>query len=332
MVVAGNDRILASHIDPTETRVNARRASNRNRHVVLALLTALGGVSTSDAEEQRARPPEFTDEDREPFFEDAFDSLVGQRPTATAASVAEADARPQVASEASVAWADLIAPDVLETEIKRQAGRLGKATRSATTYKAGGYRDGTDSLGVLATLFAVTAEHDGRPRWRDVAAGLRTLLAESYEAADAGTAEAHQIAAARAADLSDLIRGGRPDVPPPAEASDWSEFASRSNVMRRMEAAEKERLGQWVTSERAMRRNAEDARHEAQVLAALAEAILRPAADDFDDADYQAFARQLRDASVDLAAAAEAEDQAAAAKAMTAVSRSCVDCHAGYRG
>ncbi len=299
----------------------------------LVFLTVLLLCQAIQAEPPRARPPEFTDEDRAPFFENAFDALVGERPAPSKRSASEAiAAKPASDAPATVAWADLISADALETEIKRQASALAKATRSASAYKAGGYRGAADSLGMLATLFAVTAEHGGQPRWRDTAAELRTYLAAAYEAADDNTDKAHQAAATAAGDLTDLVRGGRPNVPPPTDAVDWSGLASRSALMRRMESAEQERLGQWVASERSLRRNAEDSRHEAEVLAALAEAILRPEADDFDDPDYQAFARQLREASVDLAAAADSEDHAAATRAMTAVSRSCVDCHADYRG
>lgn len=311
----------------------------RGIRLLLVLMTLVGGsfaASAVDSRAQevgpRAQPPEFTDEDRAVFFDNAFDRLHGDRPQATAARVAATTQERGSSSQASIVWADLIAADVLETEIKRQATELNNATRSTSAFKAGGFRDAADSLGILATLFAVTAQHDRQPRWRDVAASLRDELAEASEAADTATDEAHSIAEGWARDLSDLIRGARPDVPPPAEAIDWSELASRSTLMRRMEAAEQERLGKWTASQRELRRNAEDARHEAQVLAALAEAIVQPEAYDYEDADYRAFAQQLREASVELAAAAEAEDQAAATRAMNDVSRSCVDCHAAYRG
>lgn len=285
---------------------------------------------TDAAEPPRARPPVFTAEDRAAFFDDGFATLVGERPTArTAVANTPSTTAP---AKANVRWSDLIAADTLETEIKRQSSRLAKTVRSSSSFKAGGYRDASDALAVLATLFAVTAEHDNQPRWADTAESLRTLLTGAAETTDAATDAALQLATKRARDFEDLVRGGRPTVPEATDPFDWSELASRSALMRRIATAEEERLRGAVSSERAFRRSYEDVRHEAQLLAALAEAALRPEADDFDDPDYQEFARQLRDASVRLAAAAEAEDQPAAAAAMTAVSRSCVDCHADYRG
>ncbi len=298
---------------------------------VSTLLVLLIATTAFAAEPPRARPPEFTDEDRAAFFDDAFAMLVGERPQPAAAAT-PAIAPDAAPSAAQVAWADLVDPDVLETEIKRQATALAKTTRTASAYKAGGFKEAVDSLGVVATVFAVIADHSGQPRWRDDAAGLRDLFGAGASEADDATDAAHAVAAARAADLADLTRGSRPATPEPASEVDWSLIASRSTLMRRMGAAEEQRLRGWMASERDFRRNAADARHEAQVLALLAEAILRPEAYDYDDRDYQAYARRLRDTAVRLSEAIDAEDQPAAAAAMAEVSRSCVDCHADYRG
>lgn len=293
-------------------------------------------ATTAVAEPPRARPPEFTDDDRAAFFDDAFATLVGERPRPIAAE--SPTVTPQAAAGATVAWADLVEPDVLETEVKRQAAALAKSTRAASAYKAGGFKEAVDSLGVVATVFGVIAEHTGQPRWRDDAAGLRDLFGKGSTEADGGTDAAYAVAAARAADLGDLMSGNRPSVPEAqakqeAQAKiDWSTLATRATLMRRMGAAEEERLRGWVADQRAFRRNSGAIRHEAQVLAMLAEAILRPGADDHDDPDYRAYARRLRDAAAGLSRAADAEDQAAAVEALTEVSRSCVDCHADYRG
>lgn len=295
----------------------------------LLLVVAIAS-SVAAAEPPRARPPEFTDEDRAAFFPDAFAALVGEKPKPATVGLA-AEPRFEAPTDA-VLWEKLIAADVLETEIKRQATRLATATRSKPAFKAGGFRDAADSLSLVAAMFAIAADHGGEPRWRDAAASLRDRFGKAGRAADDATDDAHTAAASASADMADLIRGARPDAPVAGAVVDWSAVVTRSTVMRRMGAAEEERLTDWLASERSLRRNAEDARHEAQVLAALAEALVRPGADDADDPDYGAYARRLRDASVQLSAAAEEEDHAAAAAAMIEVSRSCVDCHADYRG
>ena len=102
--------------------------------------------------------------------------------------------------------------------------------------------------------------------------------------------------------------------------------------MRRMAEAHETRLPDLLVDRRTLRRNAEDVRHEAQVLALLAQAVQSPGAADADSEDYQEFARALREAAGELSGAAEANDLDAANGAMQAIGRSCAECHENYRG
>ncbi|MEM6331388.1 MAG: cytochrome c [Planctomycetota bacterium] len=99
-----------------------------------------------------------------------------------------------------------------------------------------------------------------------------------------------------------------------------------------MEVALQERLSPMIGSERALSRGAEDAAHEAQVLAALAEVITREGFADADDEDYTAISHRLRAAAADLARAAEEENYEPARTGLGAVGQSCVACHEDYRG
>lgn len=306
--------------------------ANLVKQSLLAFALLLGTPLLAAEAPPRARPPQFSAEDRAAFFDNAFDQLVGPRPDYGSRS--QQTATPQLAEtgKGNKRWSDLIDEDTLETEIKRQAKLLSEATDSSAGYRAAGYRQASDALGLLSVLFAVTQEHDGQPRWRDTAAGLRDLLGESSFEADAQSESAFKLASRRSADLQDLVRGGRPDTPDPAAEVDWSELADRGGLMRRMAAAEEERLRGWVADRREFRRNAEDVAHEARILALLADAIVMPGAYDGDDSDYQAYARKLREAATRLAAAADDRNHEAAQRELPALTRSCVECHGDYRG
>lgn len=297
----------------------------------LAVVAALP-IAAAVAAPPRANPPTFSDNDRAAFFDDAFSALVGERPDyQNAADAPQSSAEgPAKGDGGALAWSSIVDADTLETEIKRQAKRLTAATRSPAAFKAGGFREADDALGLVALLMAVTADHGGEPRWRDDAAALRDWFAAARPlvAEDAAFATA----AARAADLADLVRGGRPAMPKPASTTDWEALVDRGGIMRRMELADEGRLRGWVTDRRAFRRNADDARHEAQVLALLSEAICRPGAPDADGEDYAGFGAQLTRAATAVSDAAEAGDQDAARAALPAVDRACADCHADYRG
>ncbi|MEO1496031.1 MAG: cytochrome c [Planctomycetota bacterium] len=300
------------------------------RSAVVMLSAVLIADAASAERPPRAPAPELTDEDRVAFFDNAFDALVGEQPDygaqqATELATGDTDA-------AAGGWADWIDAEALETEIKRLARQAQDATRSVAAFKGGESTRAADALGQVAIAFAVTTRHDGSPRWRDEAAQLAPHFARAAAAADAGSDGGYRLGKAASEDLAALVRGERPDVGQPADDVEWGAYASRSSLMRRMTLADEQRLPEWTADRRTFRRKAEDARHEAQVLAMLAEAILAPGADDADDPGYQAYSRQLRAAAERLRSAAEDEDQPAAAAAAAAIRQSCLDCHSDYRG
>ena len=298
----------------------------------LLLLLTLASVTTAD--ERRAKPPVFSQDERDLFPADARKLLVGPRPDfgkmAKPSVVSGGDSA--IGPATDYQWSDLISSDALETEIKRQATAVGKLVQSATAFKGGGYRDARDAFNVLALMFAISAEHDEGARWEDSAGGFASLIARAGANCKVGTDGSYREARARGEDLAELVRGGRPDAPDADPDKKWHDYADRSPVMRRMEVAQQERLGQVMGSEREFSRNSENIAHEAQVLAALAEVIVRDEFPDADDEDYVAYAARLREASADLWRAAEQDNYDAARDALGRANKSCTECHGDYRG
>lgn len=302
----------------------------------LLFLTLTLSATTGFAE-KRARPPKWSADDRGVFFEDIKSALVGERPdfSKMAGAVARtADGSGEGTQNAAVGekWSELITPDTIETEIKRQAQAVAKITQTATAFKGGGYRDAREALSVLALMFRLSAEHDEGARWRDSAPGLSGVFARASANCKVGTDGSYREASARAQDLAELIRGGRPDVPPADPDQMWSDLADRTPIMRRMEVIQQKSLGPLVGSKAAFLRASDDAAHEAQVLAALAEILTREEFTDAGDEDYDGFCRALRDAASDISRAADQDDYETARQAMGAANRACSDCHDNYRG
>ncbi len=308
----------------------------RNLLLVLVFsLTSAESGAQSDRREKRARPPEFSAQDKAVFFDDPWALLVGPRPdfaTQKPAEVASAGSGDASAGDGGFAWSGLISSDVYESEIKRQAQAVSGLTTAATSFKGGGYRDARTAFSVLAVMFAIGAEHDSDPRWRDAAPALRDLLSRAGANCKVGTDQSYREAAARAQDLADLVRGGRPaSLPTPNAEAQWGDVADRVPLMKRMDEAEK-KLGPMLGSARSLSAEAEDAAHEAQVLAALAQVITQQGFVDAGDETYDGFAHALREAAVDLSGAAEQEDYDRASRAKAKIGQACNDCHELYRG
>ncbi|WP_146400332.1 cytochrome c [Pseudobythopirellula maris] len=291
--------------------------------VAVVILVGLGGSAASAAE--RAAPPTFSEEERAVFFDDAFAALEGERPDYSAPAAEQPTAIAPAPATAG-AWGDWIAADVVETEIKRQAAAIAEATRSEPAFRAGGWRQTRDAAALLGLMFRVAAEHDEPVRWQAVAPRWSVSFAGAAAEIDSGAP--FQRAEALRDALAELVRGARPEPPVTSNGSP----AGRGVLMRRMELATGERLPETLVDRRSWRRGAADARHEAQLLAVLAEALLAEGLEDADDESYAAYARQLREAASSLATAAEGEDRAAAATALEACQRSCAACHDDYRG
>lgn len=310
---------------------------HHSRCVLTLLVLALCACLASEAPGQpRAEPPEWTDDELRVFFPDAREALVGPRPDFAKGARRLADAAPpadaEAASQEGYRWSELISTGVIETEIKRQAQRVTAATSSASVFKGGGYRQARDALSVIAMMFGLAAQHDEPARWRDDAAALASLFARAAAGCKVGTDASYRDAAARSQDLADLIRGSRPDTPPAEPDQTWPKLADRPPLMRRMEEALDVKLGPLVGGERVFSRGADDARHEAEVLAFLAQSVAHEGYYYADDDDYAAFAAQLRDAAAELARAASQEAYEPAREAHGRASKACVDCHDNFRG
>jgi hypothetical protein len=304
--------------------------------IVLLAIVMIARAHAADAP-KRAKPPAWSKDVLDVFFPDARDALVGPRPdftesTESAVAGNVAPTTPDGGADAESGWSQWISPEVLEAEIKRQAPALEATVASASTFKGGAYEQARDVFSLLAVLFAISAEHDEDARWQDSAAGLRDLFGRAGFNAKVGTDQTFREASARAADLAELIRGGRPTTPAGSADAGWTAVSDRPPMMRRMELAQQERLSKWLASETLFSGNMEEVMHEAQILTALSEIIKREGYEYADDDTFVGHANELRNAAQKLRQATEQEDYAAARAALGRATKACSTCHEGYRG
>jgi hypothetical protein len=286
----------------------------------------------------RAKPPKWSQDVLDAFFDDARGKLDGPRPDyehlekTDAAAAGPASMGRDAGTGTGFAWSQLVDAETIETEVKRLAESVAKAVANAGQFKGDGYKECRRDFSELALLFGVAGEYDGQVRWQDVAAGLRDEFARAGRNDKVGSDQSFQEAAQRKQDLDDLVRGSRPQVPAAEKAADWGQVADRPPLMQRMNQAELERLKPWLADDPQFQRHRSDVQHEAQLVATIAEVIGREGFDFWDEEEYAGYRRELRQAAHELATAAADDKYDAARAANVRIIKACADCHADYRG
>lgn len=317
---------------------------NRRLTYTIALPAAVAILCTAAAllaKEQagspkRAKPPKWSADVLDAFFPDARTKLVGTRPAyerahAIATDVHNPDNAKPGETKTADGWSKLIDAETIETEIKRTGPELAKVAKSPSEFKGGGYKECRRHFSVLATLFAVSAEYDGDVRWQDAAPALRELFARAGHNCKAGSDQTFQEAVQRKQDLADLITGTRPKAKEFDRKADWPKVTDRPPLMQRMNIAHEDRLKKWLANKSEFTAHHDDVRHEAQLVAAIADIIGREGYEFADDENYAKCAQELRQAATDVSAAVETDNLEQAQQANNRMTKACADCHEGFR-
>jgi cytochrome c556 len=298
--------------------------------VAIASLAAAVAATALAGPPERAKPPAWTDADVEPFFSDAREALVGERPATTTAAAAIASAGSTAAAH-GFEWSQLVEGETLATEVKRAAARLAAPLANPAAFKAGGNNDCRVEFGFLAELFAVIDQFDGDVRWKSDAAAMRDALTRASANCKSASDQSFTEAMRLRGELDDLIRGSRLGgaAPPPAER--WSTIADRALLMKRMQRAMQEGVNPRMSDAATFAKAAVDVRHEAEVLALLAEVIRREEYEFWDDETFVDYSRELGAAAGELSRAAADQNYEAARAAAGRAGQACATCHDGYR-
>ena len=283
------------------------------------------------------KPPKWPADVLDVFYSDARTKLVGTRPdyqktNALAGGEDTKEAAATGQTKSASGWSKLIDAETIETEIKRIGPSVGTATKTPSGFKGGAYKECRRDFSVLATLFALNAEYDGEVRWQDAAPALRDLFARAGRNCKAGSDQTFQEAVQRKQDLADLIGGTRPKTKEAERKADWSKVADRPPLMQRINIAHEDRLKKWLANKAEFKAHSDDARHESQLVAAIADVIGREGFEYSDDENYAKFARALRQAAADVSAAVESDNFEQAREASNRMTKACADCHEGFRG
>ncbi len=298
--------------------------------VIIALLVLLvfGGVSRAVAKEtppRRAKPPQWTQEVRDVFFEDAREQLVGARPVV-------AGAKPQAevvgVSSGTSSWSERIQAETLQSKIKQIVSGLAGAISTSAKFSGGGFQQCQRDFSLLAVLFRVVEEFDEPMRWQKNANAVRRHLQQTAALCEQADEQSYSAVKQMHGLLTDLFRG----QPSFEDAAPENRQVDRAALMLRMEQSVEEILGPSLSSKKIFRRRNSDLAQESQLLAVLAKVIVEEGYESADDEEFLAYARQLGEASTALARASEEKNYEAARSAEGRLTQSCSACHEDFRG
>jgi len=280
----------------------------------------------------RAKPPQWSQEVLDVFFDDAREQLVGDRPDFLAHSEQVATAAEDAPNEKGQAWSTLIDADTLTTEIKRVVNQIARTVLREGAFKSEGHRLCQRDFRLLAIWFGVVVEFEKEVRWQQNAGAMRAYLLATAEICEEGNDKSLAAAQEASEVLAELMRGQSPTLPSPSGANSTEEAADLGDSMQRMKLASEEKIAPALVRGREFRKGRNEIAHEAQILAALARVVRQEGYEYSDDEVYFEYAQQLQQAAVDLAEAAKSGNFEAAEQASEQVKQSCVNCHEDYRG
>ncbi len=307
---------------------------------LIALHAAIPAAEPQGPRPTRALPPKWPKSVADVFFSDARAKLIGKRPNYPA--VSSRDSHPvgpsttegsdlPAAATGEFAWSKLISPETIEDEIKSLQKQVSENVTTPANFKGGGFKAGRRHFTELALLFAIIAQYDGQVRWKDKSGGIRDLMGRAGQNCAVGTDASYNEARLRKEDLEQLVQGALTSAPAADPDARWDKIADRAPLMQRIEQAQQQGVAPWTANPGEFSKNASALLREAELISAVAETIQREGYSDSDDETYLGFARKMRDAAMEVAAAVRGKNYDAARAASGNIEKACSGCHEQFR-
>ncbi|NIL97388.1 MAG: cytochrome c [Planctomycetales bacterium] len=306
--------------------------------LLVPVLLALSPLPLSaDRQVKRSRPPARWDSHTERLFQtDPLEMLEGPRPAGGPTPSGNTDGpgsppAPNHRPPGTFAWSDVVSAAAITNEIKDLKLDVAENVRSPAVFKAGGNRKLRRHYSVIAVMFGMAAEFDQDVRWKELAPAARDSFARAARNAKAADTNTFRECKDRSEDLDELIRGGSVEFDPPQEKVLWSDVSERRPLMDRLKVAHETRLKPWTASQGEFEKNLPQIRHEAEILAALAEVIKHAEYEFYDDDVYVEYCTDMQQQAAAISQAAKDKNLDEAQRAVGEISKVCSECHEGYR-
>lgn len=288
---------------------------------------------------KRAQPPK--NEPAGPFFSDAFQQLVGERPadlskqpTASSGSglPGTTESTNSGGGVAGSGWSAIISSSTIEDEIKSLKSKVDGEITTPSDFNGKGYKLARRDFSVLAMLFGIIGEYDGDVRFKAFGPAARDTFARSAANAKVGTGQAFNEAKIRKGDMQEVIGGGNPFAGKEAEAkATWNAVCDRSPLMLHLEEIFEPKLKAWTADKGAFTSNSEKVLQEAEMVAAIGTVLAKEGMEDATADDYKQWCQQMAKAGRAIVEAVKSKNYEAATAAAGDISKARDSCHGTYR-
>jgi len=313
--------------------------------LVLIIATSVSGVIAAVAVQDRktkkvtrVKRPQFTERDWDGiYFEDLFkDGLVGERPQSAGpgqrpkATNAVAQ-NPDAAVDASeFAWSKYISGSTIEDEVKTLQSRLVQDVTTPVKFKSN-YAKAHQSFSILSMLFGIIREYDSDVRWKKYAGAAQVSFERAAANSRVGTSQAYESCKRRRDDLQEMVRGGSfAGEEKPPESLDWSNVVDRNSIMERLQESQ-DALKLLTANKGEFTRDMSKVLHESQMVAAMAQTLLRENMPEADEETYMEYAKAMSSAAENITKACQSQDFDAASDSVNLMGQSCTNCHDDWR-
>ncbi|QGJ71975.1 Hypothetical protein PBC10988_36880 [Planctomycetales bacterium 10988] len=302
--------------------------------LLLGLFLLLGSFSWNDVEAQRRfRPPARPLTEEELMAKKAqWQAIPAEITFPDPASFQTQGDSDQMASR-TVDWSKWLPADVIQQEVGNLADGSQEAVKNEGFFSSRGFRTTLTNATTLAVLYHAAAKQNASVPWKEQALGLRDQAAEASLYSYNQDTEAFEMASKVFQHAMQIKEGAVPAEVPEgnSEAIMADDIADFSGVMRRMEIAQRMKLSRWTANEQEFNSQKDQIRHEAYLLAALAQVMLDKSYPLGEEEDYIGWTQTMRDNALRAAQAAENSDYETARTSIVDINLQCDSCHGTYR-
>ena len=227
-------------------------------------------------------------------------------------------------------WSTIISAETLQAEVKTIRNFLNQKLQTPGQYNSSMFELPAQTA-TLATLAGIASSHSGEIAWKERAPYIRTIAATMHAEKLQTGPKFQRPLLEKFEQIDEMLSGSLPGgLDKPADEFEFSELADMPFVMKRMEIAFN-KMKTEAGSEDSFEKNGDMIQQESAILGAMMKAVLTEGYGYADDEDFLGFAKPIQDSAKKMGEAVTAGSFETYDAGLSAITKSCTQCHNVYQ-